>query len=183
MPVSDSGRGRPTLYCSRSCKSKVARAKTAALAEAGRAAQRQPSPSLEGARAALLGHAARLESIAHAVLAAVDADPATAYEEFYQQALLLDARVRQTAADARDEVRSPGITKDECELRRAEEDLMRPELLARVAPEILASADRAANPPAAGTADRHSGTAQPADDVVAPGFGTPTTTARPGRSP
>ncbi|MFH8385870.1 hypothetical protein ACH4E7_33950 [Kitasatospora sp. NPDC018058] len=79
-------------------------------------------------RSALLGHVAHPESVDYAFLAAVDADPVAAYEEFSRQSLLLDARIGEAAADARDEARWPGLTNSERELRRAEETLMRPEL-------------------------------------------------------
>ncbi|MER8103918.1 hypothetical protein [Kitasatospora sp. NPDC094016] len=181
VPVAESGRGRPTLHCSRSCKSKMARAKAKAKAAAeavGRTVPEQPAPAPEGVRAAMLGHLAAMESTTRAFFAAVDADPVAAYEAFYQEYLRLESRVRAAAADARDEVRWPGLTGDELELRRAEEDLMRPDVLARVAPHVLASAARAVNAPAAGVAPKPGETARAANADPAPGTGTPGATAR-----
>ncbi|MER7773148.1 hypothetical protein [Kitasatospora sp. NPDC096140] len=177
VPVAESGRGRPTLHCSRSCKSKMARAKAKAAAEAvGRTVPEPPAP--EGVQAAMLGRFAAMESTARAFFTAVDSDAVAAYEAFYQEYLRLDARVRAAAADARDEVRWPGLIGDELELRRVEEDLMRPDVLARVAPHVMASAARAVDAPAAGSASKPGETARAANAAPAPGRGTPGTTAR-----
>ncbi|MEU9047336.1 MULTISPECIES: hypothetical protein [unclassified Kitasatospora] len=162
VPVAESGRGRPTLHCSRSCKSKMARAKAKAKAAAEAAGRTVPEPPApEGVQAAMLGHLAAMESTTRAFFTAVDTDPVAAYEAFYQEYLRLDARVRAAAADARDEVRWPGLTGDALELRRAEEDLMRPDVLARVAPHVLASAARAVNAPATVAAPKPGETPEP----------------------
>ncbi|MFE7529360.1 hypothetical protein ACFU7Y_27110 [Kitasatospora sp. NPDC057542] len=184
VPVAESGRGRPTLHCSRSCKSKMARAKAKAKAKAkaaeaaGRTVPEQPAPAPEGVRAAMLGHLAAMEGTARAFFAAVDTDPVAAYDAFYLEYMRLGARVREAAADARDEVRWPGLTGDELELRRAEEDLMRPDVLARVSPTVLASAARAVNAPATVAAPMPGETARAANAAAAPGSGAPGTTAR-----
>ncbi|MFE4397925.1 hypothetical protein [Streptomyces sp. CB02056] len=181
VPVAESGRGRPTLHCSRSCKSKMARAKAkakAAAEAAGQAVPGQPAPGPEGARAVMLGHLAAMESTARVFFAAVDTDPVAAYDAFYQEYQRLGARVREAAADARDEVRWPGLTGDELELRRAEEDLTRPDVLARVSPYVLASAARAVNASATEAAPRPGETARAANPATAPGPGAPGTTAR-----
>ncbi|MGW7448160.1 hypothetical protein [Kitasatospora sp. NPDC054795] len=156
-----------------------AKAKAKAAAEAaGRTVPGQPAPAPEGARAAMLGHLAAMESTARVFFAAVDTDPVAAYDAFYQDYMRLDARVREAAADARDEVRWPGLTGDELELRRAEEDLMRPDVLARVFPHVLASSARAVNAPATVAAPKPQETARAANAAPAPGPGAPGATAR-----
>ncbi|WP_158715312.1 hypothetical protein [Kitasatospora phosalacinea] len=130
MPAAEPGkRGRRSKYCSTACKSKAARDK--AKADAARSA-------LEGARAELLRGAEAAMDVALAFLDAVDADPVAAYEQFSTAHALLAARVREAAQDVRDEIRWPGLTGQALELRRAEEDLTRPDLLARVDPRLLA---------------------------------------------
>ncbi|MFD5437355.1 hypothetical protein ACFWJ4_35065 [Kitasatospora sp. NPDC127067] len=118
-------RGRRAIYCSPKCKSAAARDKA-------------KDDGLEGARAEVLRYAKATVDAARAFLDAVDDDPVAAYEDFYKAHVSLGCRMNEAAQDARDEVRWPGLTADERELRRAEEMLMRPDVLARVDPKILA---------------------------------------------
>ncbi|MGW4808010.1 hypothetical protein [Kitasatospora sp. NPDC004272] len=145
VPAADPGkRGRRSKYCSTACKSKAARDK--AKADAARSA-------LEGPRAELLRGAEAAVDVALAFLDAVDADPVAAYEQFFTAHAQLGARVCEAARDVRDEIRWPGLSGQALELRRAEEDLTRPDVLARVAPRLLADeptgpafSDRSENP-------------------------------------
>ncbi|MEU3495412.1 hypothetical protein ABZ747_18225 [Kitasatospora cineracea] len=130
VPAAEPGkRGRRSKYCSTACKSKAARDK--AKADAARSA-------LEGVRAELLRASEAAVDVALAFLDAVDADPVAAYEQFYTAHAQLGARVCEAARDVRDEIRWPGLSGQALELRRAEEDLTRPDLLARVDPRLLA---------------------------------------------
>ncbi|MFC8453874.1 hypothetical protein [Kitasatospora sp. NPDC057223] len=146
VQVAESGRGRPTLYCSRSCKSKAARAKAAQAADGGtapvcaRTAPAGPTP--------MLGHVTELESATRAFLAAVASDPVAAYEAFSERSQRLAARLREAAADARDEIRWPGLDPHTRELRRAGEELTAPALLARVSPQYRADTARPGTGPA-----------------------------------
>ncbi|MFK0195868.1 hypothetical protein [Kitasatospora sp. NPDC090308] len=145
VPAAEPGkRGRRPRYCSTACKSKAARDK--AKADAARSA-------LEGARAELLRGAEAAVDVALAFLEAVDADPVAAYERFSTAHARLGVRVCEAARDVRDEIRWPGLSGRALELRRAEEDLTRPDLLARVDPRLLAGeptgpafSDRSENP-------------------------------------
>jgi hypothetical protein len=144
VPVGDSGRGRPRLYCSRSCKSKMARVKASATEEeTGRAMQ--PAAGPKGARAVVLGYAALVATAARTFLEAVDGDPVAAYEEFCRQHLSLGAAAREAALVVRDEVRWPGLTEDERVLRRAEEESIDSGVMARVSPQLRTNTARAEN--------------------------------------
>ncbi|MGW4814312.1 hypothetical protein ACWEPB_22065 [Kitasatospora cineracea] len=130
VPAAEPGkRGRRSKYCSTACKSKAARDK--AKADAVRSA-------LEGPRAEVLRGAEAAVDVALAFLDAVDADPVAAYERFFTAHAQLGARVCEAARDVRDEIRWPGLSGQALELRRAEEDLTRPDVLARVDPRLLA---------------------------------------------
>ncbi|MFE2414988.1 hypothetical protein ACFXDE_42355 [Kitasatospora sp. NPDC059408] len=144
VPAPEPGkRGRRQKWCSPACKSKAARDKV--KADAVRSA--------EGARAEVLRCAEAAVDVARAFLDAVDADPVAAYEEFRRLHGSLSVRAVEAAEDARDEVRWPDLTGPELELRRAEEMLRRPDVLARVDPKVLAGrpagpavSDRSVNP-------------------------------------
>ncbi|MEV0537222.1 hypothetical protein [Kitasatospora sp. NPDC050463] len=146
VPAPEPGkRGRRPKWCSTACKSKAARDKL--KADAVR--------SGEGARPEVLRCAEAAVDAVHAFLDAVDDDPVAAYEEFYKAHASLAARASEAAEDVRDEIRWPGLSVQERELRRAEETLMRPDVLARVAPDVLAEqpapgvSDRSENPASA----------------------------------
>jgi len=129
VPAPEPGkRGRRPVYCSKACKSKAARDKL--KAEAVRSAA--------GARAEVLRCAEAAVDAARAFLDAVDADPVAAYEEFRRLHGLLSVRAVEAAEAARDEVRWPDLTEPQRVLRRAEEMLMRPDVLARIDPKVLA---------------------------------------------
>ncbi|MDH6107853.1 hypothetical protein P3T36_006312 [Kitasatospora sp. MAP12-15] len=136
------GRGRPAKWCSTACKSKAARDKIKAEEEAAKAAagldQDQAEQAAVGARVELLRLAELAVDAARTFLHAVNADPVAAYEEFYRRHASLGVRAQEAAEDARDAVRWPDLTGWELELRRAEETLMRPDVLARVSPELKA---------------------------------------------
>ncbi|MBP0453922.1 hypothetical protein J5Y04_30925 [Kitasatospora sp. RG8] len=144
VPVPEPGkRGRRQKWCSTACKSKAARDKLKADA----------LRSAEGVRAEVLRCAEAAVDAARAFLDAVDADPVAAYEEFHRLHGTLSARAAEAAEDVRDEVRWPDLTEQQRLLRRAEEMLMRPDVLARVDPKVLAEApaaptvsDRSENP-------------------------------------
>ncbi|MFI8085876.1 hypothetical protein ACIF6L_34440 [Kitasatospora sp. NPDC086009] len=135
-------RGRRSKYCSTACKSKAARDKL--KADAVR--------SGEGPRAEVLRCAEAAVDAARAFLDAVDADPVAAYDAFHKAHASLSAQASEAAEDVRDEVRWPGLSARERGLRRAEEMLTRPDVLARVAPDVLAEqpapavSDRSENP-------------------------------------
>ncbi|MER5642154.1 hypothetical protein ABT095_35095 [Kitasatospora sp. NPDC002227] len=129
VPTPEPGkRGRRSKYCSTACKSKAARDKL--KADAVR--------SGEGPRAEVLRCAEAAVDAARAFLDAVDADPVAAYEEFHRLHGTLSARTVAAAEDARDEIRWPDLTEQQRLLRRAEEMLTRPDILARVDPKVLA---------------------------------------------
>ncbi|MGW2545179.1 hypothetical protein ACWC5I_30950 [Kitasatospora sp. NPDC001574] len=162
VPAPEPGRrGRRPVYCSKACKSKAARDKL--KVDAVR--------SGEGARAELLRCAEAAVDAARTFLDAVDEDPVAAYEEFHRLHGSLSVRAVEAAEDARDEVRWPDLTEPQRVLRRAEEMLMRPDVLARVDPRVLAErpvSDRSEIPapatPPAGSAvsDRSEKTPDPA---------------------
>ncbi|MFF0416287.1 hypothetical protein ACFYUY_38395 [Kitasatospora sp. NPDC004745] len=157
MPAPEPGRrGRRSKYCSTACKSKAARDKARAdAAQAGR----DGLDGLDGTRADVVRHAEAAVEAARAFLGAVDADPTGAYDAFQRTLASLGVRAQEAAEDVRDEVRWPGVTGTALELRRAEETLTRPDVLARVDPQVLArrparpaDSDRSVNPAPAGPA-------------------------------
>ncbi|TYC68658.1 hypothetical protein [Streptomyces sp. CB01881] len=128
VPAPEPGkRGRRLVYCSKACKSKAARDKL--KADAVR--------SGEGARAEVLRCAEAAVDAARAFLDAVDADPVAAYEQFRRLHGSLSVRAVEAAEEARDEACWPDLTEPQRVLRRAEEMLMRPDVLARVDPRVL----------------------------------------------
>ncbi|WP_158845865.1 hypothetical protein [Streptomyces sp. NRRL WC-3742] len=142
VPPPERGRrGRRSKYCSTACKSAAARDKA-------------KDDGLEGAQAEVLRCAKAAVDAARAFLDTVDDDPMGAYDAFYTAHATLCARAREAAEDVRDEVRWPGLTGPQLELRRAEETVMRSNVLARVSPEVLAAyppdgpavSDRSENP-------------------------------------
>ncbi|MFF7459573.1 hypothetical protein [Kitasatospora sp. NPDC008115] len=149
VPAPEPGRrGRRSKYCSTACKSKAARDK--AKTDAVRA-------GLEGARADVLRFAEAAVEAARTFLDTVDADPTGAYDTFQRTLASSGVRTQEAAEDVRDEVRWPGLTGTGLELRRAEELLTRPDVLARVDPRVLArrpagpaDSDRSVNPAPAG---------------------------------
>ncbi|MFJ5122985.1 hypothetical protein [Kitasatospora sp. NPDC088548] len=139
-PPEPGRRGRRAIYCSKACKSAAARDKA-------------KDDTLEGGRAEVLRCAKAAVDAARAFLDAVDDDPVAAYDAFYTVHASLNFHAREAAEDVRDEVRWPELTGPERELRRAEEMVMRPDVLARVSPEVLAAypprptvSDRSENP-------------------------------------
>lgn len=108
-PLPTGGRGRPATYCSKACKSKVARDKA--------------GPAAASSRAALLQHAALVADAARSFLASVDSDPATAYQALVARTGLLAATIRDAAAVVRDEVRWSGLDEDERGALRIEEEV------------------------------------------------------------
>ncbi|MFJ6384604.1 hypothetical protein ACIQI7_31935 [Kitasatospora sp. NPDC092039] len=148
VPAPEPGkRGRRSKYCSTACKSKAARDK--AKSDAADAAH----VALEGARAEMLRSAEEALEAARTFLDTVDDDPVAAYETYWRSTARAGAREREAAEAVRDEVRWPDLTEQQRALRRAEEMLMRPDVLARVDPKVLAEApagpavsDRSENP-------------------------------------